>query len=61
MKIARDGVTIYFETCEPTYMENQPPINVKERARVREKIDKVDKVLHCRYMLRTDLDIKYLV
>ena len=58
-KIARDGVPVFFEEEGPTSMEPQPPIYDKEKRRkIREKIDKV---LHRRYMLCTGVDIKSLI
>lgn len=58
-KIARDGVPVFFEEEGPTSMEPQPPIYDKEKRRkIREKIDKV---MHRRYMLCTGVDIKSLI
>ena len=54
-KFAKTGVPVWFESPGPTSKEPQPPISEPTRSRVREKIEKV---VHRRYMVCDDMKLK---
>ena len=59
MKIARDGMPIYFESEGHTSMDDQPQIN--DKVRCAQIYERVEKVLDRPYMLHTGLNIKSLI